>query len=394
MSKIQPQRKQRSELTDSLIEVFQKNGRMLTISLVAIIIIGGISIIENRDSWWILIVGILAIAVIIFLFMNARVFIKIAVVSLLTLFMGTTAFQIGSFVDNLGTGGLVWMASTFFTFFALLAYSYATTSTKSRWSTLGVSIVFGFIATYIFSIGGINTTLSSGIGFVIAAIIFVLIYKTGKKNTFKESEMPQNELNDEISSSAVDLFTKSGWGATSLKDPNKDKGTILVWEDKGYILYPVLLEEAFTSTETKRQAMLSYQENNINPWLLNLVFTKIPVWKSRNANLNLVLLDLNNRNGKKARVVGVNIPDSSKKIPVGIIPAKSLLSGNLKEADNIITMLDSEMAIHTRSLSNKQKIALSRIGKIAENSDDVNEKENPEKRSFSLFKKAPKNKVV
>lgn len=368
MSNSQIKKKERSHLADSIIEVVQKNGRMLTIATIAVVLVGGISIIENRDSWWILVAGIVAIAGTVFLFMNARVVIKILIVSLLNLFMGTTAFQIGSFVDNLGTGGLVWMAATFFTFFALLAYSYATISSKSRWNVLGISTLLGFITTYILSIGGLNTTVSSIAGFVIAAIIFILLYKTGKKNTFKESDMPQNFLDEKLEKSILTLFKKSGWEATSLKNSTNDTGTVLVWDDKGYILYPILMEESFISIETKKTSTLSYQENNINPWLLNLVFSEIPVWKARNANLNLILLDLNNRNGKKARVIGVNIPDSSKKIPVGIIPSKSLLSGNLNEADNVITMIDSEMAVHTRSLSKKQKDAVSGIGVSVEKS--------------------------
>lgn len=370
MSKTQESKKERPEIVDSIIEVFQKNGTILTVSLIAIILIGGISLIENRDSWWVLVGGICMIALTVFLFMNARIVIKIVIVSLMNLFMGTTAFQIGSFVDNLGTGGLVWMAEVLFTFFALLAYSYATTSTKSRWTTLGISTIIGFVGTYILSIGGLNTTISSGIGFAISAIVFVLIYKTGKKNTFKESQMPENYLDEKLNKLILELFKSSEWDATSLKEKDKDQGSIIVWEDKGYVLYPVKLEEAFSRIEERRRTMLGYQENNINPWLLHLVHSEIPVWKSRNANLNLVLLDLNNRNGKKARVIGVNIPDSNKKIPVGIIPAKSLLSGNLKEADNIITMLDAELSVHTRTLSDKQKSAMSRIGKTNDKSLD------------------------
>ena len=195
--------------------------------------------------------------------------------------------------------------------------------------------------------------------------------------------MPQNILDEKTEKTILELFHKAEWGATSLKDNNKkddETGKVLVWDEQGYILYPIFMEEAFTSVETKKASTLSYQDNNINPWLLHLVFSEIPVWKARNANLNLVLLDMNNRNGKKARVIGVNIPDSSKKIPVGIIPAKSLLSGNIKEADNIITMLDSEMSIHTRSLSKKQKEAVSRIGIIPEKDDNPKKKKNEKKR--------------
>lgn len=422
-------KKNSSNFTDSIIEMIRDNGRLFTIFSIAIIVVSGIAIVENRDNWWILVIGVISVFAIFFLYMNARVFIKITVVALINLFLSTTAFQVGSFADQTGTGGLVWMSSTFFTFFTSLAISYGLTSAKSRWGTLGVSTILGFIVTYVLGVGGLNVSLSALIGSLLSIVSFVIFYKMGNKNKYLISEMPTNLLTEELEEKVLKVFTDNGWNATSLKDPEEDSGTILIWEDRGYVLYPVFLDEAFSSIETKRTTMLGYKENNVNPWLLNLVFTKLPIWKSRNANLNLILLDMNNNNGKIARVIGVNVPDTKRKIPVAIIPAKSLLLDktdqqdqdvvdekltnndsqstnkrlsnrqkhkqqkslkiNLRDPEDIITMIDSEMNPHTNSLNKKQKLAISRIGKIEE---DLDKDSTRLKKKNKKVKKNNKNK--
>jgi len=398
-------------------ETIKDNGRLFTIFSIAVIVVSGLSIVENRENWWVLIAGIAAVFLVIFLYMNARVFIKIAVVSLLNLFMSTTAFQIGSFADSTGTGGLVWMSSIFFSFFSVLAVSYMVTSSKSRWPIIGVSTVLGFIITYALGIGGLNISLSALFGSIVSILSFVFLYKTGNKNKYLVSEMPTNILTSELDKKIIETFENNGWSATSLKSENEDSGTVLVWDEKCYILYPVYMDESFTSIETKKNVMLGYKDNNVNPWLLNLVFTKLPIWKSRNANINLILLDLNNNNGNSPRVIGVKVPDSKKPIPVGIIPSKSLLEESisnstrdssptnpkkisnrqkhiaqknlhkidLKDPDDIITMIDAEMSLYTQPIKQKQRIAISRIGKVEEDLD---------KDSTKFVKRRGKNKTV
>lgn len=386
--------------SNGLVELIQNNGRMFTIFVSAFIIVSGIAIIENSNNWWILPSGIVALFIIAFLYMNARVFIKIAVVILLNLFLATAAFQVGSFADETSTGGLVWLSSVLFNFFTTLSLSYLLTSAKGKWGPIGFSSVIGFLVTYIFGVGGINLSLSAVLGTLVAIVSFVIVYLVGNKNKYTNSSMPTNILTDELSNNIVEVFETNGWNATSLKDQDDDSGSVLVWENKAYVLYPVYLDESFTTVETKRTSMLAYQDESVNPWLLNLVFTKIPVWKARNAHINLVLLDVNNNNGKLPRVIGVNVPDSQKKIPVGIIPAKSLLSTdgkildsvdyepvgkmsnrqkqklkkasskiNLNDPSDVITMIDAEMSLYTRDLKPRQAVALSRIGKTEE---DVN----------------------
>lgn len=393
-----------------IFETIKENGRLFTIFSIAVIIISGFSIVENRDNWWFLIAGIAALFLIIFLYLNARIFIKVAVVLTLNIFIAAAAFQVGSFADQAGTGGLVWMSSTLFAFFTMLSVSYVISSGKGRWGAIGAGTFLGFIVSYIFAAGGLNVSLSAIIGVVVSIGVFLLAYKTGNKNKYKVSEMPTNLLTEELSKNIVKVFEENGWQATSLKSDKDDTGTVLTWDDRGYVLYPVYMDEEFTSIETKKKTMLGYKSVNINPWLLNLVQNKLPIWKSRNANLNLILLDMENANGTIPRVIGVNVADSKKPIPVGIIPAYSLsptesnkpqtfvnnisetnqkntnknnsatkLSNrqkhkqekdmykiNLDDPDDVITMIESEMTIYTQSLKPKQKTALSRIGKIEE----------------------------
>lgn len=392
-------RTQRKLVPESLIEVLQNNGKLFTIFSIAVILVSGISIIENRDNWWVLVAGLSALFLAVFLYMNARIFIKVVLVVALNVIMSLAAFQVGSFADMTSSGGVVWMAGVLFSFFSMLAISYALTSAKSRWGTIGLSSVLGFIITYTFGVGGLNISLAALIGSIASILIFLLFHRTGNKNKYSAQAMPTNLLTEPVNETIIEVFENNGWSATSLKDDKSDTGTVLVWEDRGYVLYPVYMDESFTSVETKRTAMLAYKDNDINPWLLNLVFTKLPIWRSRNANLNLILLDLANNNGKRPRVIGVKMPDTKKPIPVGIIPAESLVKSServidpyvqidgkkvkpaknarekrqgmrnrvsLKDPDDVITMIDAEMSLYTKPLKKKQKVALSRIGVMEE----------------------------
>lgn len=408
-----------------IFETIKENGRLFTIFSIAVIIISGFSIVENRDNWWFLIAGIVALFLVIFLYLNARILIKVAIVLTLNIFIAAGAFQVGSFTDQSGTGGLVWMSSTLFSFFTMLSISYVLSSGKGRWGAIGAGTVLGFIVSYIFAAGGLNVSLSAIIGVIASVGVFLLAYKTGNKNKYKLSEMPTNLLTEELSKNIVKVFEENGWQATSLKDEKDDTGTILTWDERGYVLYPVYMDEEFTSIETKKKTMLGYKSVNINPWLLNLVQNKLPIWKSRNANLNLILLDMDNVNGSTPRVIGVNVADSKKPIPVGIIPANSLSLNvendsqtdkvvmskgnqknsnkktsnrqkhkqekdmykiNLSDPDDVITMIESEMTIYTQPLKTKQKEALSRIGK-------VEEEISKDSTGFKMRKKSKKNKI-
>lgn len=359
--------KQRPEFIDNFLETFRENGRILTTFAVILIVVSGISIVDNPDRWWITPSAILLFLTTIFLFMNARTFVKIVFVIIMNLFLSVFAFQAGSYIAPTTGGGLLWMASTMFIFFALLSFSYITHSGKSRWGTLGISSIIGFITTYLLSITGMNMLASAIIGVFASTIHFVFFYKFTTRTQYKKSLMPTNHMTTDIKNHIRQGLSNYGWKNTEWNiDEEKNTGGIITWKEKAYLLYPIFMESEFTMTGKRASTLhLGYKDHNITQWLSDIVFTNIPSWITRGAPMTLVLLDMNNANGQKPHVIGVSQPDTKRKIPVGIVPAKNILQQS-KAMNNILTNIEKEIDIFTKPLNKKQEYALSRIGKIDE----------------------------
>lgn len=358
--------KQRPEFIQSLSETFKGNGTLLTVAAVSLIIISGVSIVDNRDNWWVTVLSISGFFLLTFLFMNARVVLKASIVSLLTLLLASGAFEIGTVLDTYGIAGLVWLGQVLFIFFSMLAYSYATNSGRSRWGLLGTTQVVAFIFTYILLTVNVEPVLAILAGGVLGILIFTISYKFFGKTKFARKNMPENILSDELAETLISGFETNGWNATPLPDKH-DGGGILVWKDYAYYLYPIKMSSPFGDMGRKTPK-LSYEGKNVNPWLLNIAFNKIPLWRGRGADITLVLLDLNSKNGTIARTIGAGLPDTKKKLPVGVIPS----SKTTKSAENVsklIKNIEDTLLPFKNELTEKQKTALSRIGKVYEDDE-------------------------
>lgn len=366
--------RQRPEIVDSLIDTLKQNGGLLTIFAVALIFVSGVTIIENPSNWWVSAVSVAVFFVTVFLFMNARVFVKAIAASVVTLMLSSFAFKIGSFADPQGTGGLVWMCATLFLFFACLPFSYLVSSGKSRWGTMVVVQILAFLATYSFSIGFINVNLGVIAGLVIGFAAFALLFKFSSSSRFSKKGMPRNLLTDEFSDSIAIAATETGMESVTLIGKKDNTGSMLVWNDRAFLLHPVLIETAFTAIGRKARR-LGYRGKNVNPWLINLAFKESPVWKSRGADIMTVLVDLENKNGNEPKVIGVSLPDTNRQLPIGVIPGRMFKAKNPEVLERAFEMLEDEFAEYVKPLTEKQKRALGRIGRVEEDSDTVEEVE-------------------
>ena len=354
------------------------NGRLFTILAIALIVFSGVTLVDNPSNWWMSALAVLSIGLIAFLFMNARVFVKVVFVSVMNLLFATTAFQVGSGLDPLG-GGLVWMGATLFTFFALLSLSYLLVSGRSRWGAIGTATLLGFITAMVVSVSGVvSVSIAAAIGTVVALVAFVLVFKFTNRTRYNQKNMPLNVLNDDLLGTLVDGFHEAGYTVRPLtREPKSRKvksatgrttetvraneGDVLVFKDHAFLLHPVEMDQQFTEVGTRRTARLGYHKKAINPWLLSVAFRRIPHWRSRNAPIMLVLLDVKNANGKTPRVVGVSLPDTKRKLAVGVVPGRGALNNKDDAVDDLIEALEGEMSVFTSPLKEKHIKAMTRF---------------------------------
>lgn len=342
--------RRRSVLGEDVSDLLQRNGGLFTVFAVLLIVATGVAIFDRPDRWWWSAVAVTVFAVVAFLFMNARVFVKAVVASILVLVMGSYGFKLGATMDPQGVSGTIWMTSMYSTFFACLAGSFIWPSGKSRWGVVTATSVAGFAGIFLMAAGGIPLGLAILLGNVFSVALFFLWYRFGKAARYKADAMPTVSTSEELVDSLHTAAIETGRGAW--KRQKKETNSLVFWnETVAFQLVGLHLEQAF-GVGGRRGQYLTYRTRNINPWLLSLAYRLAPTRKTRGADIMLVLLDFENKNGSQARVVGVNVPDTRKKIPVGILPVKHLLSES--KHGKLLALVEKEFNEFVTELSPKQ----------------------------------------
>lgn len=349
----------------NLKETVKANGRLLTIFGVVAIIVSGITLVEYPQNWWIALLAVTAFFGAVFLFINARAVIKMVLSALLTLVLAGIAFNLGALVEPMGSGAFVWLFGHLMVFFFSLSISYFIPSGQSRWTSTTLAVIAYFLITWIL-VGSTGMVLiPAAVDVLIALAVFVLLYAFGPKSLFSSKRMPQNFKAPELTGRVKQAAEYANLEFRDMS--NKNESTYLVWGERAYMLYPVEMDQAF-GFAGRRRPKLSYKGKSINAWLRYLSFTKNPYFKARGAETMLVLVDVNNANGKTAKTIGVSVPDSKAVTAVGIIPGKLLKTDEPKALQKALVSLDPQFEEFVVDLTDKQKDALSKFG--------VNEKDN------------------
>lgn len=351
-----------SDMKDSLKDVFQGNGNLFTVSAVVLIIICGVSLVDNRSNWWITPVAVGAFLLMVFLFLNARVVVKSILTSVLVILLAAGGFKVGVYTDTRGTAGLLWMGGTFFLFFALLSYSYYVHSPRSRWGVLFLSELEFFGLMYVILVLGLNPVLTTVISLVVASGTFVLLYQVLPRLLMHRSSMPRNVLTDKDMMKISSIFEKDGWNVRLLPRKN-DEGGLLVWKDSVCYLHPVVMDTPF-GDKGRRHQRISYNGRSINSWLLDLSYNVSPVSRAGGAAVTTILLDMKDRNGSESKILGVSGPDTTRVLPVCIVPSRNL-SEKLPERIEKVMERVSSAPLTARDIS-----MLDRIGFSPDSVDD------------------------
>lgn len=352
-----------SDFYTSLQEVVYTNSNLLVAFTAVLILVSGISVIDNPSRWWVPVLSLIALMTTVFMFMNFRVVIKGTVAVVMTAMLSSFAFTGGSLADPYGLGGVIWMGLVWALLFACLAWSYARQSGRSRWAVVMVTQMTSFLVSYSLVLSSVSVAISSAIGAVVGLLMFIVVYSVMGRNHFRAKNVPSNSMDDKLAATLVDSADFIGWNSALMPEKD-DKGSVLVWnEDHTYMIHPVLMSSPFGTIGRKSQR-LSYNRKSITPWLNHLVYNKVPVWRSRGADITVILLDLNRRNGDKIRVISQPVPDSKKVIPVVVAPVSRVRKPNKIAA--ILQNVDKMLADSKRILSYSQLKALSGIGDTGE----------------------------
>lgn len=346
-----------SDLGDRLGEMISRNSIVLTGFLAAGILFTGYTLIETPGSWYVPIVALSVILVLFLTFVEARGFFKQVGAGIVTLLASAFSFLMGSIASTASSAALIWFAVYWILFFGGAALSYAIVRGRSRWGAIMLAEFVAFAAGYIGLFSSLSVYIAALCSGLTGLTAFVLSYYFSGKSRFSTKNMPVNVTTEEITENVLSAADASDWYARSSINSKTDEAHYLTWDDKAYLLVPISMEESFSIVGNRWSSGLGYMGRSINPWLVDMIYNKTPFWFSRGAPVMVVLLDLWNKNGTNPRVIAASIPDSRHRVPVGVIPAKSLLSDTGK-SDGILEKIEDEFGKYTRELTEKQKNSL------------------------------------
>jgi hypothetical protein len=337
----------------------QKNANLMTGLLVAIIIVTGIGVTQGKTDWWIAGLALLGIFVLIFLILNAILLVKIGLSLLSLIFTLNFIFELGTNASPKGSTGLIWVLAQVFLYFFVVALSYLVAGTRSRWTTSALTMILSLIvgAALVDSITPKFSILAS---LVISIVFFVFVYRYLGSTINRTSNLPANRDSEKIYEQLTRIADESGWELRRIIRQSFWRGKLsvsyLVWKEKAFVLYPVNMQSKLTLGKGRRNVKLLYQGHSINGWLLLLAHRNLPLWKTKNAPMTLILLDSLNGNGKKAETIGVGVPDSTRKLAVGMYPSVNM-------GKNFLNDIDDFYAKYSLNLSPKHKKAMAIIGR-------------------------------
>lgn len=333
---------------DGIVDFLNKNGLIFTLVVAGMVLFTGISYVDHMTDWWIAPLVVLAFGVLFFITLNARVLIKSMLSVFIALLCATTAFRIGSLVDQNGTGGIVWMFSVLAAFFFSLSISYLTTSSRSRWSFLTLTTVMSFCFTSAFAAWIGHVAIVAPVVSLVFVILYHFVYRFSRGLRYDPKNMPTVFLDEEEANAFCADPDRNGWRGFVYE--NKDNHSVVMWnDDRCYQIARVDMDQAF-GFGGRRGKFLTYHDKNINSWVLETIFKWIPKGLPRDVSPFFVVLDYKNANGKTAKVVGVDMMDSKKKIPMGIFPSR----GAWKNKNLLLDAIDKEFFEYAKPLTKKQ----------------------------------------
>lgn len=339
---------------NELSSFVQRNANVITVIVtVGIILIGG-SFASGSGAWLYTMGAVGAIGLLVLIYLNFKSVIKAALAIFVLLYTMSTMIRFSVILSDEKLLAYATLQQLCL-FLLLLLFSYFISGIRSRWTAVGLATLvnFSIILQY-------NTALGFASGAAIGSIVFFLHFKYLKNPFSLRNSTPELVDNENIDKRIHEIALLEGWNVkkrTKRLFRRKYVPDYLVWNDtNAFLLIPIRLNEELKAIEGRRGAKLTYMGNPVNKWLVGLTGPRIPLWTARYASVMVVLLDTDNTNGTEAKTIGVSLPDTMRKLPVGIYPAKKMF-GSAKKVKTL-SHLSEVYGPFTKSLSTKQYKAL------------------------------------
>lgn len=355
-----------------ILEAIKRHGTWFTVSVVGIILALGFTLVSDPSKWWVALAISGGLSIFIFTAANGRVVLK-AIGSIFVLLLSVAgAASMGSMVITVPIFGLTWPVAQIAVYLFALALSYVVYSGRGRWTYLGLMAISQFALTSLLVILNADPHLSMLVGGVMGLVGFALAYLLNGRTRVSRL-MPESGFSREFVEAVARGAEKLDVSFRVVPARRGIDSHLLVYGDRAIILYPVALEQAFGAIG-RRASKLGYKGKDINPWLLRLSFFTSPSWKSKGASPSLVLVDTERKNGGEGKIIGVALPDSKRRAVVGIQPAPPSRKDRDSYGEKLIAASFALMDDYSLELTDKQKLALSKVGlgreDLAEFSDD------------------------
>jgi len=343
-----------------ILEAIKRHGTWFTISMVVLVLVFGITVVNDPSKWWIGLAVAAGISLFIFTAANGRVVLK-AIGSLFVLAMSVAgATSMGAFVATVPLFGLTWPVYQLSTYLLALAVSYVVYSGRGRWTYLGLMAIAQFLLTALLLVINADPPIAAILSaFVAISGFFLAYFFNGRTRVSKH--MPASGFSTEFAEALIRGAEKLDLNLRFVPGRRNIDSHILIYGDDALILYPVELDQAFGAIGRRAQK-LGYKGQDINPWLLRLSFFSSPSWKSRGASPALVLVDVNRKNGGEGKIIGISLPDSKRKAVVGIQPAPPSRKDRDSYGERLIRNAQELMADYSTELTPRQKAAIAKVG--------------------------------
>ncbi len=356
-----------------VLEAIKEHGTAFTIAAVGLVLILGITLVQDPSRWWIGLLGALGFAAFILIAANGLVVLKALGSIFVLLFSIAGATAVGSMVTTVPLFALTWPVYQLSAYLLGLALSYAFYSGRGRWTYLGLMAVGQFLLTSLLLVINTEPHLAAIVGALASLGGFAAAYLLNGR-TRVSKRMPPSSFDRSFLESVARGAEKLGLELRIIPPRRGVDSHLLIYGDTALLLYPIELEQAF-GVVGRRGTRLGYRGKDINPWLLKLAYSTSPSWKARGASPALVLVDTKRKNGGEGKLIGVSLPDSKRKAVVGVQPAPASRQDRDSYGEKLLLNSLALVEDYALELSPKQKIALSKVGlaqnDLAEYSEEI-----------------------